>query len=358
MLKNILLGFAFCGTVLGSQDSKLSPKFCSIIVPGQEELSVNDLKENNIIVTGGCYNCGTMDPKIMDFGQDKSINAFNHTFDTMKTWNGDWQRHKPQILLYGFFEGSATVGNWLAIQSSEIQKKIKCIFLGSVLATKNSVITRTFSHITDGMSLPVSNERLPQLVKEKFPAYNPDGKYLFDSVANLPTTIPVIIMHNIYDQQFSINDARELYCKIKKRNKSVYLFETNGRGDSCFDILIADNEKAKKIDALQAIYKEHNLPFNQECSDSAIDLKDLNEFMPSIDEVRKRIEAHTRQAIPEVKQRIEASTVKSFLVRSSIGAFRVTAGLYFYGKRFLQGSSFSFNWLINWVKPLLWKRKL
>lgn len=118
--------------------------------------------------------------------------------------------------------------------------------------------------------------------------------------------IPIIILHDTQDTLFSIDNARKLYCKIKKNNPDVYLLETSNKCQTDDALLInsPDNDKQFLLTALHAIYNKHNLPYNyhyfnhKELIFWLFDFLgtkkkclaiDLNYFQPSIKEVMQRL---------------------------------------------------------------------
>ncbi|MGC2310952.1 MAG: hypothetical protein WA432_04995 [Candidatus Babeliaceae bacterium] len=96
-------------------------------------------------------------------------------------------------------------------------------------------------------------------------------------------------MHNVDDIQLSINDARQLYCILRKNhNENVYLFETNA-DKAHINILNYDNEeeKIRKIAAIQTIYKKHGLPHHE------MGEVNLQQFQPSIEDIQQKIDEST-----------------------------------------------------------------
>jgi len=109
-------------------------------------------------------------------------------------------------------------------------------------------------------------------------------------------------MHHANDPQLSINDARKLYCTLREAgNHNAYLFECNNKTMAHLNILDTDTdeEKSKKIDAIQAIYKRHGLPYNKKLlrdSQEVHSIIDPEEFQPSVDLVKNRINQSTWKA--------------------------------------------------------------
>lgn len=283
--KNMFIIFSMfvCASIFGMEQEK-QPDFYSIIMPGQNGLGGETFDENHVINTTKRTTYKTLtDDKLIDLGQENCIRHFQEQVE-----QDPELKNNPQVLLYGVSQGSATVINWLAQKSHEEQEKaVKCLFLEAVLGNGNSAIKHTAQSsfpITKSLLFP--RFLLPLSAKAVvYPSYKPWGISAHSSAEKLSPKIPVIIMHHIDDFQLSIDDARKLYCIVRKNNRdNVYLFEVDN-AMAHINILGVDSYegRTKKIAALQAIYKKHGLPYAH--YNEPIDLK---EFQPSIEEVKSR----------------------------------------------------------------------
>ncbi len=274
--------------------------FYSILVPGQNGGGGWSFQANNIINTKQASNYGTIgenggfDLLKIDLGQ---ANCIKH-FDTKFKNDSLAQNPNTQLLLYGISQGTSTLPNWIASQPKHIQDKIKCLVLEAVLGNGNNAIRHTTQELIVPKwvtYIPFYRYWLPWLAKFNFPTYNPLGNQALDSAKKLPTNLPVIIMHHENDFQLPVNDAREFYCTLRESgNDNAYLFEVNNKQRTHFEVLETEelSLKKKKIAAMQAIYKKHNLPHNEELikhNSAAENVGLIKEFQPNVQDIRKKI---------------------------------------------------------------------
>jgi hypothetical protein len=294
-IKQILIAFinvilVFPIYAMEQENQKIDPtKFYSIIMPGQNGNGGRLFLKNHIVNTYSTF-YQTLQGFEIDLGQDNCMRHFDDQFKKdIKALES------KNILLYGVSQGTATLVNWLAEQSKEIQSKVKCLVLEGVLSNGNSAIEHTVEHRFVGNwlgYLPFYRVWMPLAAKVIFPTYNPWwGKQALSSAKKLPKDLPIIIMHHEHDFQLSINDAREFYCTLRESgNNNVYLMEVNNNRSAHHNILETETpmEKMRKIGVIQAIYQKYNLPYMQDAIQS--DMQScIKELQPDVHEVRKRI---------------------------------------------------------------------
>ncbi|MEX0940570.1 MAG: hypothetical protein WDZ41_04385 [Candidatus Babeliales bacterium] len=225
-----------------------------------------------------------------DFGQNYCIADFKKQLDET------FPEKLPNLKLYGSSQGTATLINWLADQPIEMQNKVKCLILESVIGSGNNAIVHTCENLVKPIGyLPFAHYWLPICAKICFPHYNPLGKQALNSAKKLPNNLPIIIMHAITDPQLSINDARELYCTLREKgNDNIYLFEINTDQPVHSDILRFEtnmNRHQQNYSALQHIFEKYNLPYNKKIKNEL--RVNLKNYQPNTQEVKNKIKKNT-----------------------------------------------------------------
>lgn len=161
-------------------------------------------------------------PYIPDLGQDLCIGHLRTALETHKD--------KKNVIIHAVSQGTATALNYLAHEDKG--KCIKALILESVLISGNSAIIHTLAGPLGAeiiTNLPLAYYWLPYIAKIKFPFYQPGGKQAIKSIKNLPTNIPIIIIHSKKDPQVSYNGACALYYALRAQgNNSVYLITKEG----------------------------------------------------------------------------------------------------------------------------------
>ena len=149
-----------------------------------------------------------------DFGQANCVRHFNQATAAQS----------GPYLVYAESQGTAT-----ALELAAAEKPIKALVLEAVLASGNSAIYHTAS----GRLMPHFNKLarrhnsyywLPYLARWRYPLYSPFGAQPIKSIAKIPTTLPIIIVHAKGDPQLPYSGACALYYGLRERgNKNVYL---------------------------------------------------------------------------------------------------------------------------------------
>ena len=279
-----LMSMIFClsTTAMERIQRESNDHFYSIVLPGQDGSGGESFAPASIITSHTSTIYRSLSGYFRtDLGQKKCIKHFQ------KQLNNDihLQEHKPKLLLYGVDQGTATLVNWLTQKPIDEQEKmVGCLLLEAVLGHQ----IRLF----DDAAKKLWWTGFPQITaRAAYPRCNPYGLSLLASAGKLSPLIPIIIMHNKNDAKRSINDARLLYCILRKNNnKHVYLFEFD-HFYSNHSLLVNDSDaqRIKKTAALQEIYKRCGLPYKKVETEEAIDLQ---EYQPSTEDLLKRIENH------------------------------------------------------------------
>ena len=257
--------------------------FYSIILPGQNGLGGEDY-ERNSVVNAPCKRYETLlSSWQIDLGQENCIRHFEKQLEADEN-----AKNTDRMMLHGISKGCATVLNATARMTKKKQAKVKCITLEAVLGSGNNAINHTAKMVSGPIiNIPGVKSVLPWIAKIFFPSYNPSGKQALSSAQDLSTDITFVIIHSENDLQLPINDARELYLKLlEQENNNTYLIES----PMCahFNILDYDPERRNKIKAIQAIYRNHNLPYNKNILQND-EQPDIKKFQPSSDDVKERI---------------------------------------------------------------------
>ena len=229
----------------------------------------------------------------VDLGQGNCVNHFLEQFQQDEDVN-----KCDNIVMTGMAQGTATILNSLKKIPAKNLQKIKLILLESVLGTPNSAIIHTcYACISSKLTyIPFSRAWIPAIGKILFPSFNPLwGATSLKSAKNVPDNVPVVIMHDTKDFQLSINDSRRLYLELIKNNKEAYLFETVSSRGSHLNILSEIKDKTEALEykaALQQIYKNNNLPFDEQLLKDK-EVIDLSKFQPTEQVVQAKIAKDT-----------------------------------------------------------------
>lgn len=274
------------------EESVSKVKLHVFAVPGQNGLGSDPeyikglLGENSVDVTP------VATPLVsIDFGQSNCINMLKDAVEK----NSDSRR---QSIIHATSQGTATALNYLA--HVDKGRQIKALILEATLGSGNSAIHHTVSgplmdlkKITD---IPSSYYWLPYIAKAKFPLYSPSGKQAIKSIAQIPTHIPIIIVHSKNDPQLSYNDACALYYGLRMSgNKNVYFISKNGRDH----IEILSSFRDKYI--IQEILKKHELLANSESMDNI----NLSDYQPD----HKNFRTMYQQLLQKEKKHEQLGTV-------------------------------------------------
>jgi hypothetical protein len=285
MKKLLIALLSFFALVNGTEKSQ---EYFYISLPGQNGAGCDSYLGNNIVTDDDNYShCPTIKSWRIDLGQGNCIASLKKELSEKQN-----RILNKKLILCGVSQATATFTNYVAsLTRHEQEKKIGALVLESVLGHGNSAILHTAANIPYITYLPFSRFWIPRIGRLLFPTYNPFGMQAIQSAKKISPNIPVIIMHHHKDPQLSINDARQLYCVLKKNgNDKTYLLEINNNFRSHFDILDSYYDqphlKQIKLNAIQAIYKKQNLPHT---SFEDIDQFDLTPYTPSIQEVERRI---------------------------------------------------------------------
>ena len=308
-------------------------KYYSIYLPGKNGGGGSSFRENGLINIANHKAYSTLGYTQLkhtiyheifkiDLGQENCIEHFE------KQLLNDKDAQDKTLLLSATSQGTASLIHSFIRLPKEIQDRIGYFTLESVLSSGNNAIMHTVEHhlfkksrfeiLKYGTYLPGARLLIPWLAKCAFITYNPLGTQAISSAKKLPKDLLIIIMHHVNDPQISINDARKLYCTLSESgNKNTYLLECNNKQKRHSNILNTENpeEKTKKVGAIQAIYKNHGFPHNEQLLQKATDLTtiDINEFKPSVEEVKKKIHESSYKA-RYLRNTIDAIAVSAIII--------------------------------------------
>lgn len=191
-------------------------------------------------------------------------------------------------IIHATSQGTATAINYVAHEDKGT--RIQALVLEATLGSGNSAVHHTVNGPLMNMSavakLPFSYYWLPYFAKSVFFGYWPAGKQAINSIKDIPTNMPVVIVHSKHDPQLSYNDACALYYGLKERgNNNVYLISKEGRRH--VQILWADNDKT----IVRAILKKHGLLEGDNEQNEMLDALDLSVYQPDHRPFKKQYNA-------------------------------------------------------------------
>lgn len=187
------------------------------------------------------------DPFVLcaDLGQSNCIKGVRKTFVEHKLDNA---------IIYAQSQGGATALNYLADEGRDSQ--IKALVLEAPVVSGNSAIMHTLKcmgFLSLINRIPFSYYWMPYCAKLLFHRYWPAGKQPIKVTNNIPTNIPIIIIHSRNDPQVPYHDGCALYHALRAQgNNNVYFITINS--DWHIDML---SEGERPI--IQAILRKHNL---------------------------------------------------------------------------------------------------
>jgi hypothetical protein len=273
-------------------------KFHAIILPGQNGRGGEYFHENHIVNTE--YTRYKVPEYNIDLGQQNCIKHFRDQINDNDDDKKEDTFKNKKLIACGVSQGTATLGNAVSQWTKKKQEEqIGCLVFESVLGSGNSAIVHTVSNVPILTYLPFARVWLPLGAMFLFPTYKPWGMQLVKSAKKLSIETPIIIMHGTKDPQLDINDAREFYYELSKREnkkpkQNVYLMEVNTNFPVHTDTLDHSPNRTKEIAVIQAIYKKHNLPYNKEVLEKHKEQLDLTEYQPDPEAVRQKIHNSTK----------------------------------------------------------------
>jgi len=303
--KEYVITFALLGTITGLQGAqtkrrRISEAFHAIILPGQNG-SGGEVAQANGVVNAQSVKRYGVPKKDIDLGQANCIQHFEEQFSQ------DKDAQKAPNILYGASQGTATLVNWLATKSNEGQEAIaKHIVLESVLGTPESAIMHTASNVTGITYLPFARLWSPWVAKAAaFIKYKPYGKNVLESITQISHNIPIVMLHDEYDFQLSVNDARRAYNQARRAgHNKVYLIET---------------QKGRHLNLTGGWERD---PCNQKDDGLIEEVKVVNTRIKN----GSKENCKYQPSVEEVQTRIDRSTRCQFWTRNAIDALAFTAG--------------------------------
>lgn len=246
----------------------------SILVPGQNGATGDMFKDAPLMNTNRLIEAQTpMEMSKIDFGQENCVKLLDHAITQSHEYPG------TKAILYGVSQGTATITKMLSKMSHREQDaKFAGIILQSILGSPESAIMHSAElEFAPVAYLPFARLWLPFMVRNTmFRAYNPKQPNTIENIKKISPNLPVLMMHNDKDMQLPIYSARSAYKSlVESGHKNAYFIEVSGKAPYHFDILdpACDPEHKEHISAIQAIYKKHDLPHDQQLlPEAAVDL--------------------------------------------------------------------------------------
>jgi hypothetical protein len=195
-----------------------------VIVPGQS---------GDIGSTAGCFSrwlqkdshklLYASTPQIGDFGQAECMQDLHEVISK----EANIITENMEYILFPTSQGTSTVVNFFNGKNAEI-KNPKALLLQSIMLSGNSAIYHTVTNLMLPFVayFPLSYYWMPYLAQIGYQSYSPGGEQPIFNVENIPTDLPIIILHCTNDKQLSFADAQGLYAALcKNGNQNVYFFE-------------------------------------------------------------------------------------------------------------------------------------
>jgi len=227
-----------------------------VIIPGQNELGGDNFYEKRVKKSFMTYITQTPAFPWIDFGQKHCVTDAQKTLTPLL----NTLDKSASIIVHGTSQGTATAAK---IASLDTEKKIKVLFLESIMLSGNSAIVyNVFGASHKAWQYYV----LPYLARLIYPCYSPAGDNIIDVYDKIDKELPIIIAHATQDACLSYNDAAALYSYLKQKNHNVYFISKIGRShvNLCSDRTLEDiannyADKEKLSDIIDTL--NHDEPF-------------------------------------------------------------------------------------------------
>lgn len=218
------------------------------------------------------------------FGQEKDIEVLTQAIKNINV----------PIIGIGVSKGAACWINTVA-HTQDINK-IAALVLESPFANVNEIIQK-FKFVDYLNYIPFGQFIVNKGAEKILCHYKSDGMQPITSIKKITNKkLPIFIIHSKEDRLIPINHSRRLYKEfIKNGFSNVYLVEIDLGHHA--GIIYADPLKTFQI-TVNSFYKKFNLPYNHN-----IELVDIKQYQPSLEEIDKRIKLDTNN-INEYKKLI------------------------------------------------------
>ncbi len=293
--------------------SKLDPKRISdeyvhyAIVPGQTGLGGEHLKDVEAIHPYSDHHITFAETPLQygpfsfmtgaDFGQRYCQKLLHEKFDLLFERSDVYK-----IIFHASSQGTASLVLYLHwVKESDVDRAVKwvdkigALVLESAMLSGNSAIyhcvTKTFrwgawkygEWLGD---LPYSYYWMPYVAKIKFPFYVPGGVQAINILEDLPSHMPIIIMHAVTDKILPYQAAQVVCSKLQKKNKHVYFMKSQRKThidllkrSSSHNALSLSDNVTQEIDdhlaLLNRIWKVHDLPYSNNLVQESLCLDSL-----------------------------------------------------------------------------------
>lgn len=343
---------------IGDISSK-RPELLALVVKGQQGKGGESFKETHIVNDA----CHRIDLKIpyryftCDLGQE---NCIKNIAQQIKE-NCLFFQSKA-VIGFGCSQGTAALMGYVVQQERHIQEDtFKLLFLEAALALGNQAIEHSVVRTTKMpwvSYLPYVRLWLTMGAKcLLFPSYNPLGTQLIDRIEKLSPNIPVIVLHSAHDHLTPLYGALQLYCRLREHGNPVYLFETHtaipesANRHRHLNSLLLDQEKERKIAAIQAVYKKYGLPYEASILDDFVQKNMLSE---------QELCASYQPCIVSIKERIDKAVTLRGYLRNCIDygtTLTILCLIYLGYKKFIKSNHGSFIQTLELISLHNWLKK-
>jgi len=221
-----------------------------------------------------------------------------------------------KIVIHASSQGTATALNYVAKNPT----KVSAIILEAVLASGNSAVHHTVKNmiLPGAEKLPCSYYWMPYCAKVTFPWYNPGGTQAIFSAENIPTNVPIILIHSVKDPQLSYSDALAVYHALRKAgNPNIYLITVKEHGH-----VFMLKRSTEEVALINTIFKNHNLPYSEKAL-QGFEKIELSKFQPSLEATKQHFDDLV------TKELIHQKTIAPWMPYVSIPMISAAAAWYF-----------------------------
>jgi pimeloyl-ACP methyl ester carboxylesterase len=166
--------------------------------------------------------------------------------------------HITKTILCGVSRGAATIINYLGTTNQPLDD-IEAVILESPFDTLNSVLDNIIKRYKLWL-IPHIKPLAKGIVKKLYQEYKDDGIHPIDAIQQIPTHIPIILVHSKKDWFIPIDATRNLYLALKDAgHKHVYLIETP---EGSHGKILWESSGSFYRNCIHAIFKHLGVPHN------------------------------------------------------------------------------------------------
>jgi len=184
---------------------------------------------------------------------------------------------------FGISRGASTFINMMGTIKNP---KIKALILEAPFASISDVLSHFIHQTPFSSCIPFFETVAHKLATTIFPQYQTNGLQPIDTIDQIDSEIPMLLIHSIQDEVTPINSSRQLYIKRKQQGcNNVYLLELpSGQHVYC---LWRKEDSSGEIfqNVVHRFLKQYDFPYNKEFADKV----NLEAYQPPIKEVFEKI---------------------------------------------------------------------